>query len=126
MIFDLADKTPGFTLEAVISDQLWRELFEAIRQILGRSLRLDNDLYRITGVMPPSFHDPLRTTQQRNTQIWLASGFSAPPAPPPLRSSRFIPEAIARLKPELTLEPRKAALMCSSRLCENNSRPITQ
>ena len=73
--FDPADKTPGFTLEAVISDQLWRELFGGDRQILGRSLRLDNDLYRITGVMPPSFHDPLRTTQQRNTQILVGLRF---------------------------------------------------
>jgi len=101
--FDPEDKTPGFTLEVVISDQLWREAFGTDPQILGKNLRLDNDLYHVIGVMPPGFHDPLRTVQQRNTQLWAASGFSAPPAPTPLRGSRLIPEAIGRLKPGLTI-----------------------
>ena len=81
-----------------LSDRLWKEAFGSDPQILGKKLRLDNDLYRVIGVMPPGFHDPLRTIQQRNTQLWAASGFAAPPAPAPLRSSRFIPEAIGRLK----------------------------
>ncbi len=32
---------------------------------MGKSLRLDNDLYRIIGVMPAGFHDPGRTTERR-------------------------------------------------------------
>jgi len=101
--FGPQDKTPGFTGEAVISDRLWKESFGGDSQVVGKNLRLDNDLYHVIGVMPPGFRDPLRTVQQRNTQIWLASGFSAPPAPPPVRNSRFIPEAIARLKPGMTI-----------------------
>jgi putative ABC transport system permease protein len=108
--FDPQDKTPGFTLEVLISDRLWKGAFGGDPHILGRSLRLDNDLYRIIGVMPPNFQDPLRTIQQRNSDVWAASGFSAPPAPPPVRNSRPIPEAIARLKSGLTLAQAQSRL----------------
>src|SRR5215813_2355103 len=109
-IFDPKDKTPGFTLEVLISDRLWKQVFGGDPQILGKSLRLDNDLYRVIGVMPSDFHDPLRTIQQRNTDLWAASGFGAPPAPTPLRNSRFITEAIARLKPGLTMSVAQTRL----------------
>jgi predicted permease len=101
--FNPEDHTPGFTLEAIISDGLWKRTFGGDPQILGKSLRLDNDLYQVIGIMPPGFHDPGRTTDERNTEVWAASGFAAAPAPPPLRKSRFLVEAIARLKPGLTI-----------------------
>jgi len=101
--FNPDDHTPGFTLEVLISDGLWKRSFGGDPGILGRSLRLDNDLYRVIGVMPPGFLDPGRTAEDRNIEIWLASGFGAPPAPPPLRSSRFIPKAIARIRPGLSV-----------------------
>jgi predicted permease len=102
-VFDPEDHTPGFNLEALISDGLWKRAFAADPGILGKSLRLDNDLYRVVGVMPPGFHDPGRTTEERNIEIWLASGFAAAPAPPPVRNSRFLVRAIARIKPGLTI-----------------------
>jgi predicted permease len=98
--FNPEDPTPGFTLEVVISDGLWKRAFGADPQVLGRSLRLDNDAYRVIGVMPASFHDQGRTTDQRNTELWSAAGFSRGSTP---RNSRFIPGAIARLKPGLTI-----------------------
>lgn len=101
--FDPQDHTPGFTLEALISDGLWKRSFAADPRVLGKSLRLDNDLYRVVGVMPAGFHDPGRTAEERNIEIWLASGFAAAPAPPPLRSSRFLPEALARISPGLSI-----------------------
>jgi predicted permease len=101
--FNPEDHTPGFTLEAIISDGLWKRAFAGDPGILDKNLRLDNDSYRVIGVMPAGFHDPGRTVEERNIEIWLASGFAAAPAPPPLRSGRFIPEAIARIKPGLTI-----------------------
>src|SRR3984885_557720 len=102
-LFNPDDPTPGFNLEVVISDGLWKRDFGADPNILGRSLRLDNDVYRVVGVMPPGFHDQGRTTDERNTELWAAAGFSAPPTPLPVRSSRFIPGALARLTPGLTM-----------------------
>ena len=101
--FDPQDQTPGFTLEILISDGLWKRAFASDPGILGKSLRLDNDLYRVIGVMPPGYHDPGRTADERNNEIWAASGFAAAPAPPPMRNTHFLQRTIARLKPGLTI-----------------------
>jgi predicted permease len=103
-LFNPDDHTPGFTLEGVISDGIWKSAFGGDPNILGRSVRLDNDLYQIIGVMPPGYHDPGRTPQDRNVEMWMATGFAGPPAPPPQRNSRILPNTIARIAPGLTLE----------------------
>jgi predicted permease len=108
--FNPEDHTPGFTLECLISDGLWKRAFGSDPEILGRSVRLDNDLYRIIGVMPAGYHDPGRTTEERNTEMWLATGFAGPPAPPPQRDSRILPEAIARIAPGLTVKTAQSRL----------------
>jgi predicted permease len=108
--FDPEDHTPGFTLEVVISDGLWKRAFGSDPHILGKSVRLDNDLYSVVGVMPPGFHDPGSTVEESNTDVWAAAGFAGPPAPPPLRNSRFLPEAIARIKPGLTIATAQSRL----------------
>jgi putative ABC transport system permease protein len=114
--FNPEDRTPGFNLEALISDGLWKRAFGSDPQILGKALRLDNDLYHVVGVLPAGFHDPGRTEAERNVEIWLGNNFDAAPAPPPLRSSRFLPEAIARIKSGLTMaqaQSRVDALVAS-------------
>jgi predicted permease len=108
--FNPEDHTPGFTLEVLISDGLWKRAFAGDPGILGKSLRLDNDLYQVIGVMPAGYHDPGRTAEERNIEIWLASGFAAAPAPPPLRSSRFLQKAIARIRPGLTIVAAQSQL----------------
>jgi putative ABC transport system permease protein len=108
--FNPEDRTPGFTLECLISDGLWKRAFGSDPQILGRSVRLDSDLYQIIGVMPAGYHDPGRTTEQRNTEMWLATGFASPPAPPPQRDARILPEAIARIAPGLTVKTAQSRL----------------
>jgi putative ABC transport system permease protein len=109
-VFDPDDPTPGFNLEVVISDGLWKRDFGGDPHILGRTLRLDNDVYGVVGVMPADFRDQGRTTEIRNTEIWAASGFSRLPSPPPARSIRTLKTAIARLKPGLTLEAAQSRL----------------
>jgi predicted permease len=101
--FDPEDQTPGFTLEVLISDGLWKRAFAADPRILGKSLRLDNDLYTVIGVMPADYHDPGRTTEQRNIEVWAAVGFAVPGRTPPLRNRRRTGAAIARIKPGLTI-----------------------
>jgi predicted permease len=102
--FPADNYSPGYLLEVVISDGLWRRGFGADPHILDRSVRLDTDLYRIVGVMPPGFHSPGRTTEERNVDVWAATSFFGPPiSDHPPRSGRNLPAAIARLKPGLTL-----------------------
>jgi putative ABC transport system permease protein len=108
--FDPEDQTPGFTLEVLISDGLWKRAFAADPGILGKSLRLDNDLYTVIGVMPAGFHDPGRTTEQRNIEVWAAVGFAVPGRTPPLRNRRRTGAAIARIKPGLTIAAAQSQL----------------
>jgi putative ABC transport system permease protein len=109
-LFDPQDRTPGFTLEVVISDGLWKRAFGADPHILGRSLRLDNDTYRVIGVMPADFRDQGRTSEERNTELWAAAGFSDAPLSAPDRNSRLPLEAIGRLAPGLTVEAAQSRL----------------
>ena len=105
--FDPGDKTPGFNLEVVISDGLWKRAFGADPRILGRTVRLDNDVYHVVGVMPPGFRDQGKTSEERNTDLWAAAGFAAVPFSPPLRNSR-LGTAFARLKPGLPVASAQA------------------
>src|SRR5271155_277320 len=108
--FDPEDQTPGFTLEVVISDALWKGAFGGDPRILGRGIRLDNDLYRIVGVMPAGFHDPGQTGTLRSTELWAAAGFAGPPAPPPQRNLRILPQTVARIQPGLTIAQAQSRL----------------
>jgi len=105
--FDPGDNTPGFNLEAVISDGLWKRAFGADPRILGKTVRMDNDVYQVVGVMPPGFRDQGKTSEERNTEAWSAAGFAAVPFPPALRNSRF-GTAFARLKPGLPVASAQA------------------
>jgi predicted permease len=104
------DETPGFTLDVVISDGLWKRDFGSDPHILGKSLRMDNDLYRVIGVMPPGFRDPGRTVDERNTEQWAALGFSDDPARSSSRSLRLPLETVGRLKPGLTVAAAQSQL----------------
>jgi predicted permease len=108
--FDPHDTTPGFNLEVVISDGLWKRAFGADPHILGKVLRLDNDVYHVVGVMPAGFHDQGQSTEERNTELWAAAGFAGDPAPPPMRSTRLTLETIARLKPGLSIPAAQGRL----------------
>ncbi len=101
--FDPHDATPGFNLEAVISDELWRREFGADPHIVGKALRLDNDVYHVVGVMPRGFRDLGSTSEERKTETWLAAGMAGLPFPPPLRSTRIQSRVVARLKPDLSI-----------------------
>ncbi len=99
----------GFAPVAVISDGLWRRSYGADPGVLGRTLHLDNDPYTIIGVLPPGFRHP-GPTISGEVELFLTAGFSADPSPKPTRRARFVPAAIGRLKPGLTLQQAQARL----------------
>ena len=108
--WDPHDATPGFIPEVVISDGLWKRAFGADPHILGKSVRLDNDVYSVVGVMPASFRDQGQNSDERSADLWAACGFSGAPAPAPMRGTRFPFEAIARLQPGLSPEAAQGRL----------------
>jgi len=107
-LFGHQDFALGFAPVVVISDALWRRSYGADPGVLGRSLRLDNDLYTIVGVLSPGFRHPGPTIPA--VEVWITCGFSADPFPPPARGLRILPGAIGRLKPGLTVAPAQARL----------------
>jgi ABC-type antimicrobial peptide transport system permease subunit len=114
---DPGDQTPGFNLEAVISDGFWKRAFASDPHVLGRNIRPDNDLYRVVGVMPASFYNAGSTTEQRNTEVWAAAGLADAPLPPPQRKLRLT-AAVARIKSGLSIEQAQSrvdALVASLR-----------
>jgi predicted permease len=107
-LFGHQDFALGFAPVVVISDALWRRSYGADPGVLGRSLRLDNDLYTIVGVLSPGFRNPGSTIPA--VEVWITCGFSGDPFPASARGLRILPGAIARLKPGLTLAQAQARL----------------
>src|SRR6476619_5916464 len=100
-VFGLEEqKAKGFAEGVVISDGLWKRLYGSDRNVLGRKVYVDTDLYRIIGVMPPEFRHPGKTLRNE-VDMWATAGFAANPFGLPVRAARILPGAIARLKPEL-------------------------
>jgi len=109
--FDPHDATPGYNLEVVISDGLWRREFGADPQIVGKALHLDNDAYSVVGVMPSGFRDQGSTSEEQNVDLWLGAGFASIPFDPPQRGLRLRSRAVlARLTPGLSLAAAQAHL----------------
>jgi len=112
--FTMRDQVPGIATVAVISDGLWRRGFGGDPLILGRKLRIDEDVYEIIGVMPPAFRHP-SVTLETDVEVWAPSGWKAAPFPQPGYSVRFMPSAIGRLKPGVSITEASGALERLSR-----------
>jgi putative ABC transport system permease protein len=105
-----ADWVPGFLDPVVISDALWKRQFGGDPNVIGKRIRLDEDGYTIIGVMPPDFRHPGKALSS-DVEVWTAAGFVAAPFPvPPNRGLRFIPGAIGRLKPGLSIKEAQQRL----------------
>jgi len=76
------DAVPGIATVAVISDGLWRRGFGSDPAIVGRTLRIDEDVYEVIGVMPAAFRHP-SATLETDVEVWAPAGWQAAPFPPP-------------------------------------------
>src|SRR5215212_9709909 len=96
-VFGPQDKAEGFAEGVVISDGLWRRMFGADPNVLGRRIYADPDAYTVIGVMP-GFRHPAQTLRN-DVEMWATAGFTGTPFNNPPRNVRMLPGAIARLKP---------------------------
>ncbi len=85
---------------AVISEGLWRRRFGADPALIGRTIRLNDILYTVVGVVPGHFQFPLR-----GTDVWVPAAFG-----PEQRSQRtaFVLNIVGRLKSGVTTEQAQA------------------
>jgi predicted permease len=109
-VYTQSEWVPGCLDGVVISDGLWKRQFGSDPHVIGRKVRIDEDPYTVIGVMPREFRHP-GNTLGGDVDIWSACGFIVDPYPsPPLRNVRFVPGALGRLKPGITLEQAQRRL----------------
>ncbi|HEX4438660.1 MAG TPA: ABC transporter permease, partial [Thermoanaerobaculia bacterium] len=101
--FGASDYRTGIAEIAVISDGWWRRHYAADPNIVGKTLRLDDDVYSIVGVAPASFRHP-GTSIETDVEIWAPAGWLTSPFRGPNRGAYNIMGGLARLAPGLTPE----------------------
>jgi predicted permease len=71
---DYDPELPGSTSASnpgtiVLSDAIWKEMFSSDRGILGKPVKINDDIYTVAGVMPPGFQYPVGAVGA--PQVWL-------------------------------------------------------
>jgi putative ABC transport system permease protein len=85
---------------AVISDKLWRSVFNGDARIVGRPISLNGEIYKVIGVAPRSL------TYPDNPDVWMPFVFEPWMVDPENRGAHFF-SAIARMRPGVTLDAAK-------------------
>ncbi len=101
--FDASDYRTGIAEIAVISDGWWRRHYGADPHVVGKTLRLDDDVYTIAGVAPPGFRHPGQSIET-DVEIWAPAGWLTSPFRGQNRGAYFLQGGLARLAPGLTPE----------------------
>jgi len=104
--FTTEDELPARGKQVILSDRIWRTRFGADRQILGRTILLDDAPFTVVGVMPPVAHpgNEYHAVADGDTvDVWTPFTFHEDNG----RGSHFA-EVFARLKPGVTLAQAQA------------------
>ncbi|HZM70388.1 MAG TPA: ABC transporter permease [Candidatus Cryosericum sp.] len=99
-LFNSAAAPIGADPVVVISDRLWRNRFQGDADILGRSLSLERQPFRVVGVMPGHFEMPAE-----NVDLWIPWSLVGDQP----RDQHYANGA-ARLKPGISLEEAQGDL----------------
>jgi putative ABC transport system permease protein len=83
----------------ILSDSIWRRRFSADPSIVGKPVRLDDDLYTVIGVMPRSFENALAPV----AELWAPLQYD-PSLPADGREWGHHLQMIGRLRPGVTRE----------------------
>ncbi|HEX2454105.1 MAG TPA: ABC transporter permease [Vicinamibacterales bacterium] len=67
--FTAAEDLPNGPKVAILSDSLWQRRFDRDRTIVGREIRLDDDLFTVIGIMPPRFENVLSPSAELWTPL---------------------------------------------------------
>ena len=103
-VFTLEEDQPGAGNEAVLSYRAWQKRFGSDPNIVGQTLMLNNQPYRVIGVMDRSFNWP------NQVELWVPIAF--PPARYHDENDRYdeFLFAVGRLRPGVTLQQANAYL----------------
>jgi len=99
--FQTGEDQPGRDREVILSDGLWKRRFGSDPRIIGQTVRLDDQDYTVTGVMPASFDFPIAT------ELWTPTALT--PAQRASRRNNML-QSMARLKPGRTAQQAAAEI----------------
>jgi putative ABC transport system permease protein len=100
-VFTPGEEDPNAPRTVVLSDALWKRRYGGARDVIGRTIRINDTVHEIVGVLPPGFQPPIVAPR---AQLWQA--FRVNPA----SASRgaIILRAFGKLRPGVTLEQAAA------------------
>lgn len=100
-VFNASDDVPGGEHEVVLSYTTWNRLFGRDQTIVNKSITLNEQSYRVVGVMGPDFNWP------SDAQIWLPLGLAPAEYGPDNRFNESY-NAFARLAPGVSRSQAEA------------------
>jgi predicted permease len=90
---------------ALLSRALWEHAYAGDPNILGKTVRLDEEPYTVVGVMPDSFRFPFDGAPlAERADLWVPEAFDPERLLTDNRITEFGVGVVARLKPGVTLE----------------------
>ena len=111
---------------AVVSETFWRQRLRGSASAIGSTALLDDQLFRIIGVMPDSFQFPYKSgsllsgvASQARTDMWL-------PMNPPLRERGRISNVTGRLKAGVSVQAADAELAAISQRLQEQYPPAAR
>ena len=105
--FSAEEDRPGGEAVVLVSHRLWQDRFNRDPSILGQALTLNGAPYTIIGVLP----EAASAFPLRDFQIWVPRPVEVPfLAPSQLNNGGFFFQAIARLRPDVSLEQAREAM----------------
>src|ERR1051326_5905165 len=87
----------------VLSNELWQTRFNSDKNIVGKSISLNQENYQVVGVMPAGFRFPVIP----GVQVWRTL---RPTLNPGCKRGCLVLRAIGRLKPGVTIQEAQADL----------------
>lgn len=107
--FTSADDVPNGPAVCLISHELWQTQFGG-GDILNQTIRLDDRPWQVIGIMPPQLTAPFRQVQLFAPRVFETGGLTKAQ----IDAGATYAQAIARLKPGVTLEQARAELVAFS------------
>jgi len=108
--FTPAEDVPSESSVVVLSDGLWRRRFGGDPAVLGRTIRLNDRLHVVVGIMAAPAAFP------KDADAWVPIAFTAAQRGPDGRANEFL-DVVARLQPRLTMgEARERLAAVATRL----------
>lgn len=92
----------------ILGDGLWRRRFGADPEVVGRSIPVAGNDYRVIGVMAPEFDYP------PGTELWAPMSWTEDDLEPNQRGAHYL-QAIARLRPGVAAEEAAAEIAALDR-----------